>query len=96
MDFLAIGGSEEVFWTLTPRSHVLHQEAARKRLEREGKIGITQAWWNAKLSRAENVPSLQSLLEPAAKLTSEEVVETLRSITHSMPVRSWAEWQSAQ
>lgn len=90
--FLAVGGSDEVFWTLTPRCYWTHMTAARQRLERESKDRIEQAWMTAVLSRAEKVPPLHKLFEKPEPLTGEEVLGRLRGMTRNMPKKKWKDW----
>jgi hypothetical protein len=98
MAFEAIGGREDEFWTMTPRTYWRRMQAEGERLKRLQDDRTELAWEIATLSRAAKIPKLAVLLrrEKPPPMTGEEVMASLRAMTAEMPKRSWKEWLEAQ
>lgn len=62
VDFLAVGYSEDLFWSLTPRQIAAHFAGARKRLRREANSRVEQAYLTAALPNMKDPPALKDLL----------------------------------
>lgn len=96
MAYVAAGLDPARFWSLTPRLLDVELRGARERIEREEHARVRQAWLTARLSRAEKIPPLDRLLRAPERLSLDEATDRLRTMTASMPTRTWDEWLSAQ
>lgn len=97
--FLQTGGKEAEFWALTPRQYWEHMKAHQDRLVSEHRTWTTRLYVGAWLQRVADFPKLDALMEGHTggerKLDHEVVAGQMRSMTSTMPKRSWQEWLGA-
>ena len=82
-------GDADRFWRLTPRTYLVEMLAYHDRARARRESSISQAWLTALLTRADQLPDLDSLINPPPPPPVEEVIRTLRV---EAPRRSWDEW----
>lgn len=80
------------FWEITPRTYIQEIEAAIHREERDLKKQKVIAWLNASFQRAKKLPKLAEVLGEQKKLTHDQVVGHLKSLSHGKKKRSLEEW----
>jgi len=87
-DFVAMGYSEDLFWSLTPRQVDRHFAAGRKRLVRERNMHMETAYLAAMAPHSKRPPKLRDLLiddAPPRRKSWQEIKALIMAATASDP-----------